>query len=86
MVKKLVTSMVIACIAISSVFCETIHIKKAYLMSKYSDGSVYIIRVQLDDGYHDWYVTSSDKPWLFYGYETDDEIIVDETIDIAIKR
>lgn len=82
---KRVIALMVATLVASMCFGETIHLKKAYLMSKHSDGSVYKIRVQMNDGYHDWYVTSTDKPWLFYGYEDDCEIIVDEVVDIAIK-
>lgn len=65
-------------------FAKTIHVKKAYAMKKSQDGRTYVIRVLEKDGYHDWYVISTDKPWLFYGFEGDDEIIVDEIIDIAV--
>lgn len=85
--KKLIAFMVATLVAVLG-FSETIHVKKAYLMEKDSDGSVYKIRIQEEDGYHDWYVVGTDKPWLFYGYESHDgiydEIIVDETIDIAV--
>ena len=53
-------------------------------MKKLSDGSICKIRVKKSDGFHDWYVVSTDKPWLFYGYESNDEIIVDKTTDISI--
>lgn len=64
-----------------------IHVDHAYLMKKHEDGSVYVIRVQENDGtYHDWYVTSTDKPWLFFGYEDGIRIIVDNTTDISTIR
>ena len=81
--KKLIAFMVATLVAVLG-FSETIHVKKAYLMEKGSNGTVYKIRIQKEDGFHDWYVVGTDKPWLFYGYESDDEIIVDETIDIAV--
>ena len=80
--KKIILSALFMLIGFA--FAKTIHIKHAYLMRKHSDGSVYVIRVKLDDGFHDWYVRSTDKTWLFYGYESNDEIIVDVVTDIAI--
>ena len=81
--KKLIFSISILLFGFSA-FAKTIHIKHAYLMSKDFDGNVYKIRVQKEDGWHDWYVRSTDKPWLFYGYESGDEIIVDVVTDIAV--
>ena len=81
--KKLVMALALVVMGFMG-FAKTIHVKHAYLMNKYKDGYVYKIRVQLEDGYHDWYVRSTDKPWLFYGFEGDDEIIVDVVTDIAV--
>lgn len=81
--KKLVMALVLVIMGFAG-FTKTIHIKHAYLMNKDKDGYVYKIRVLEDDGYHDWYVRSTDKPWLFYGFEGDDEIIVDVVTDIAV--
>lgn len=81
--KKLIALIAVA-VATMGLYAETIHVSHAFLMRKHKDGSVFVIRVKEQDGYHDWYVTSTDKPWLFYGYESNDEIIVDKTTDIAI--
>lgn len=83
--KKLILGIMLLLFCFSA-FAKTIHVSHAYLMEKYKDGTVFKIRVQLEDGYHDWYVISSDKPWLFYGYEGDDEIIVDTVTDIAVVK
>lgn len=80
--KKIVSFIALSIMAVS-MYCKTIHIDHAYLMKKHEDGSVYVIRVQLEDGFHDWYVVATDKPWMFKGYEGDDIIIVDRTTDIA---
>lgn len=45
-----------------------------------------MIRVLQNDEYHDLYVRDSENPWLFYGYESDDIIIIDVTTDIAVVK
>ena len=81
--KKLFCSIILGLSLISFSFAETIHVKLAYAMRKHSDSSIYVIRVELEDGFHDWYVCSTEEPWLFYGFESEDKIIVDRLIDIA---
>lgn len=82
--KKIIVSVVML-LTMSLCFGETIHLDHAYLMKKDSEGNVYVIRVlDKDNMYHDWYVIATDEPWLFRGYESGDEIIIDKTTDIAI--
>lgn len=80
--KKLILILIFGLSVLSSLSAAT-HVKTAYAMKKYN-GDIYVIRVLQDDGYHDWYVRSTEYSWLFYGYESDEEIIVDIIIDIAI--
>lgn len=82
--KKIVSFIALSIMTVS-MYCKTIHIDHAYLMKKHKDGSVYVIRVLLENKYHDWYVIATDKPWKFIGYESEDIIIVDRTTDIAIQ-
>ena len=76
-------------LATSLVYGNTYHIKHAYIMKKDKDNKPYILRIYIyiyiDGKYHDWYVNATNNPWLFYGYESNDEIIVDTLTDIGIK-
>lgn len=82
--KKTIVSIMVAITIACVGFSETIHIEKGYILRKYKDGTITKIRVFKDGEYHDWYIIGKEGEHTFHGYESDDEIIIDELIDIAI--
>lgn len=80
--KKFIAFIFAALLGVSA-YAE-VRIAKAYAMKKDSYG-IYVIRVLVEGEYHDWYVTPTDDPHVFYGYDDDEKIVVNEIIDIAIK-
>ena len=103
MMKKAICSMVVAIATVVGAFAHDVITKNvvtknvAYAMKKHGDDdSIYVIRVQEQGEWHDWYVIE-DKELndfnaahnkslrQFYGYEDNTLIIVRELRDIAIK-
>lgn len=98
MMKKAICSMVVAIATVVGAFAHDVVTKNvAYAMKKHGDDdSIYVIRVQEQGEWHDWYViedkelndfnAAHNKPLRqFYGYEDNTLIIVRELRDIAIK-
>lgn len=80
--KKLISAILLSVLGFSAY--ADIKISKAYALKKDSYG-IYVIRVLYNGTYQDWYVRPSENPKIFFGYEDDEKIIVDELIDIAIE-